>query len=111
LISESASLRASTSFSRWASSVNRQKTIIPVQAASTATPWRSDHSHGCWPPRVVEDQGLLPRGADAVADHGEDDVDEERRPVLVERDEADDDEEVEVRLDVPCVSTTSAAEQ
>ena len=48
---------------------------------------------------VFEDQCLLPRGADPVADHGEDDVDEERRPVLVERDEADDDEEVEVRLD------------
>ena len=48
---------------------------------------------------VVEDQCLLPRRADPVADHGEDDVDEERRPVLVERDEADDDEEVEVRLD------------
>ena len=49
--------------------------------------------------RVVEDQVACHSRADAVAEHGEDDVPEERHPVLVERDEADDDEEVEVRLD------------
>ena len=100
LISESASLRASMSFSRWESSVNRQKSDHPgagEQHRDTVDQRpqpRVRLSRG-----VVEDQRLLPRRADAVADHGEDDVEEERRPVLVERDEPDDDEEVEVRLD------------
>ena len=48
---------------------------------------------------VVEDLPAEPDGADAVTKRGERDVPEERHPVLVERDEADDDEEVEVRLD------------
>jgi hypothetical protein len=48
---------------------------------------------------VVEDQVADPEGAETVAEHGERDVPQERHPVLVERDEPDDDEEVEVRLD------------
>ena len=43
--SASASRRASTLFS-CTSSVTCQNSTIPVQAASTATPWISDHSHG-----------------------------------------------------------------
>ena len=50
---------------------------------------------------VVEHQRRQPHRADAVADDGEHDVQQERHPVLVERDEADDDEEVEVGLDAP----------
>ena len=73
---------------------------MPTHANSTATPCTNDHSHGCacaagWL-KICAPQ---PDRADAVADHGEDDVPQERHPVLVERDEADDDEEVEVRLD------------
>ena len=99
-ISASDSWRVSRSFSSCDSSVTRQNNIIPTQANSTATPWISDHSHGlACPDGVVEDQVTLPRRPDAVADHREHDVQQERRPVLVERDEPDDDEEVEVRLD------------
>ena len=48
---------------------------------------------------VVEHQVRHEAGADPVAEHREHDVEQERHPVLIERDEPDDDEEVEVRLD------------
>ena len=47
LISESASLRPNTSFSRCVSSVTRSTRSAPAQATSTATPWINDHSQGC----------------------------------------------------------------
>ena len=60
------------------------------------------HSQGfCCTGGVVEHQVGLQRRAQPVADHGEADVEAERHPVLVEGDEADHDEEVEVRLDRP----------
>ncbi|CAA9255557.1 MAG: hypothetical protein AVDCRST_MAG41-2156, partial [uncultured Corynebacteriales bacterium] len=48
---------------------------------------------------VVEHQVRHEARPDAVTEHREQDVQQERHPVLVERDEADGDEEVEVRLD------------
>ena len=49
---------------------------------------------------VVEEQRRHQERAEAVAHGGEDDVDHERHPVLVQHQEADDHEEREVRLDV-----------
>jgi len=49
--------------------------------------------------RVVEDQVGLQGRAEAVADDRDRDVDTQWHPVLVERDQADHDEEVEVGLD------------
>ncbi len=53
------------------------------------------------PGGVVEDQLAAQAAADAVGQHGEHHVPDERHPVLVEGDEADEDEEVEVGLDHP----------
>jgi hypothetical protein len=80
--------------------VIRQKITIPTQSGQ-----HGDAVHERPQPRVglsrgvVEDLPAQPDRAGPVADRGEGDVPQERHPVLVERDEADDDEEVEMRLD------------
>ena len=54
---------------------------------------------GCWPAWWLNMSVGRDGAAEPVRQHREHDVPEERHPVLVERDEADEDEEVEVGLD------------
>ena len=98
LLSASSELRPAAR--RWSFSVKRTKSAHPDAGREHRD--AVDERPG---PRALlagavgEERGRQQPGADAVAEDGEQDVPEEQHPVLVERDEADRDEEVEVRLD------------
>ena len=86
----------------WNVSFMRHDTSPTALMARMNPPWIAAHIHGLLDARlVVEHHRRIDDAGQAVLEHDVSDRDQQRKPVLVERDDADHHEVREVHLDAP----------